>query len=264
MLVQLLGAVAAAVLTALAMHWAMHAFPSRPDPGEGATLEELAPRYGKWEGLFVSLYLASWVPVTYVLWRLLRALADWNASLLGPADFVLTAEPLFWLLPAFFAALVLPGAPLTWLARRMLGPRFAEYDRYLVLKHRYDYARANRAALRVTGWGCALAVFLGLDWYVLVRDDALVVNGLVAVTDEVRPYADIRSIRTASRFIAPNGSVKERREWLVTFADGGTWSTFGLPAEQTELQKAAMVGSISARAGVTVEEIAVFEKYALW
>lgn len=263
MLTQFAGALAAALITGLAMAWVARAFPSR-DITEGPTLEQLAPRYGKWEALFIVVYMASWAPVTFVAWLLLRALAGWNAAALGPADFVLTADPVFWVLPAFFLALVLPGAPLTWLARRLLGARFAEYDRYLVLKHGYDYARANRAALRVVGWGCAAAVFLGLNWYVLVRDDALVVNRLLAVTDDVHPYGDIRSIRTAPRLIAPNGSVKERREWLVTFADGATWSTSGLPGDLDEAQKAALIRPIAARAGVAVEEIPVFEKYALW
>ena len=264
MLERLIGGVVGAILTALLMAWAARAFPPPRSLGPGPTLEELAPRYGKWEALFIAVYMVSWAPVTYVLWWLLDALSDFNARTLGPAEIVLTADPWFWVLPAFFVALVLPGAPLTWLARRLLGPRFAEYDRYLVLKHNMDYARANRIAFRIAGWGSALAVFLGLNWYVLVRDDALVVNRLLAVVEDVHPYSEVRRILTAPEFIAPNGSVKVRREYLVTFADSGTWSTMGLPREQTAEQKAALLRIVSDRSAVPVEEIPLFEKYALW
>jgi len=260
-----LGGAAAALLTAVLMTWVARAFPLRPGLGQGPTLEELAPKYAKWEGVFVAIYIVSWAPVTYGLWLLLQQLSDWNATTLGPAEILITADPWFWTLPAFFLALVLPGAPLTWLAHRLLGPRFAEYDRYLSLKHRMDWARANRVALQVTGWGCALAIFLGLNWYVLVRADALVINRLLGVTEDVHPWASFRSIRTAPRFVAPNGSVKQRRQWLVTFEDGTTWSTLGgLPREQTAAQTAALIAALSARARLPVEEIPVFEKYALW
>ena len=264
MLERIIGGVAAALLTALAMAWLARTFPPPRTLGPGPALEELAPRYLKWETLFVVAYMVSWAPVTYALWWLLNALSDLNAGTLGPAAIILTADPWFWALPAFFVALVLPGAPLTWLARRLLGPRFAEYERYLVLKHNMDYARANRLAFRVMGWGSALAVFLGLNWYVLVRDDALVVNRLLAVTEDAYPYAAIRSIVTAPKLVPPSGDTVSRREFLVTFADGATWSTQGLPREQTEEQKAALIRSVSERAGVPVEEIALFEKNALW
>ena len=261
---RIIGGVAAAILTALVMAWLARAFPPPRTIGPGPALEELAPRYQKWEVLFIVVYMVSWAPVTFVLWWLLDALSDFNGRTLGPAVIILTADPWFWALPAFFVALVLPGAPLTWLARRVLGPRFAEYERYLVLKHHMDYARANRLAFRVIGWGSALAVFLGLNWYVLVRDDALVVNRLLTVTEDVHPYAGVRSIVTAPKLVAPNGNVVSRREFLVTFADGGTWSTQGLPREQTAEQKAALVREVSERSGVAVEEIPLFEKYALW
>lgn len=258
-----IGAMAAAIAVPIVMAFLAKAFPAKTKAPSDASLESLKPRYAKWELGLTFLYIALWAPVTAAIWVPLQKAADWNAQLLAPADYRVTPEPAFWFIPAFFLALVVAAIPATWIAKRLLGSKFNEYETYLQLKHRLDYARVNRLACWVVGWLVAIAVALGLNWYVVIRSDALVVNSLIGLTEIVYPFSDVQTIQTAPQLIAPNGNVVQRREFLVTFGSGGTWSTNALPTKLSESEKRSMVQFISDRSGTAIEEIDVFDKWVL-
>lgn len=257
------GALAATITVPIAMALLAKAFPAKSSPQSAATLESLKRKYAKWENRLKFVYLALWVPVTAAIWLPLQTISDWHGQLLSPAESRITPGPIFWFIPAFFLALVLSAMPLAWLTKKWLGPNFHEYETYIRLKTKYDIDRVNRSLYWIVGVLFTLAVFLGLDWYVLVRADALVVNPLLGFGETVHPYTDVITIQTAPRLIAPNGNIVWRREFVVRFRDGQTWSTNSIPANMREAEKRELATLISKRSGTPIEEIAVFQKDAL-
>jgi hypothetical protein len=258
-----LASLAVAALVPLTLALLGKAFPAKGSDFAGCSLEALAPVYRKWELLFVALYMIFWAPVTYAIWVPLEALARWHTGLLPAAQMTLTVDPMFWLLPALFLSLVVSAAPLIWIAKLLLGQRYREYEKYIALKVKYDVDRVSRLLIGVVGIGSGILVFLALNWYVLVLEDAVVVNRLLGLSEDYYHYADIRQIRTAPRLTAPNGNVVSRREFVVTLIDGRTWSTNYLPMtrgkpKDQELVKRELIQVVSERSGVPIEEVKIF------
>lgn len=257
------GAIAAAIVVPIAMALLAKAFPPTVAASPTSSLESLRPRFSKWEVRLTFLYMALWAPTTAAMWVPIQAMSDFVAHLLGPAEFRITPAPTFWLLPALFLALAVAALPASWIAKRLLGAEFQDYETYIQLKHRIDFARINRLACVGIGSLVAVVVALGLNWYVLVRSDALVLNPLFGVREIVRPYSDIQAIQTAPRFVAPIGNVVSKREFLIRFRDGSTWSTRNLPADLSQSEKRAMLEAVSNLSGIPIEELQGFGKWAL-
>jgi MFS family permease len=257
------GAIAAAIVVPIAMALLARRFPPTIAIRPETSLEALKPKFSKWETGLTVLYMALWVPVTGAIWLPLQAASGFVAQLLGPADFRITPGPIFWFIPAFFLALAVAALPATRIAKRLLGERFTEYETYLQLKHKMDFARVNRLACIAIGWLVAIAVALGLNWYVLIRSDAFVLNSLLSLQEVVHPYSDIQALQTAPQFIAPNGNMVRRREFLIRFKDGSTWSTKDLPVTLSQSEKRAMLERVSERSGVPIEELRGFGKWVL-
>ncbi len=259
----MVGALAAAIVVPIVMALLAKAFPPTVTAQSGASLETLKPKFAKWEVRLSLLYVALWIPVTGAIWLPLQATSDFTASLLGPADFRITPGATFWFIPAFFLALAVAAVPLKWVAARLLGPDYTEYETYLALKHRIDFARVNRLTCWAVGWLVGIIVALGLNWYVLIRSDAFVINPLFSFSETVHPYSDVQAIQTAPQLIAPNGNIVRRREFLIRFRDRSIWSTQNLPVTLNESEKRTMLEKVAERAGLPIEELQSFGKGVL-
>ena len=162
--------------------------------------------------------------------------------------------------PGVFLALLISVTPVTWIAKRLLKSRYQEYEAYNRLKTKFDISRVNRLFYWGFGVGCGVAVFVALNWYVLIRQEALIVHRALAVQEDRYSYADVRIIRTAPALIAPNGNTVYRREFVVTFANGRILSTSSRLSELTESRKRALMQLISARSNIPIQGTAVFER----
>lgn len=254
---------AVALTVPLALRGLAWLFPAPPAPDVGATLEELRPRY---QGLETALgfgALAACAPVGYGLWHALRGLAALRAALLPPAEVVWVATPYYWAVPAIFLAIGLAIPIGTALERLVLRGRLAEYLAYQRLKWGMDASRVSRLLLAVVGTLCAGLVFLGLDWSVRLERDVLVLNRYLSVGDERFAIADVAEIRTAPALVAPNGNRVYRREWVVRFAGGRSWTTNNLLSETPPEEKARLIAALAERSGVAVEEVEVLGREEL-
>jgi hypothetical protein len=239
------------------------AFPAKIKPDSESTLSDLEPKYKKWEQRLNFVYLLCWIPTTTAIWLTLKSLSDWHAQLLPAAQFKITTGSIFWLIPSFFLALAISVIPASWIAKKWLGPFFHEYEIYYRLKHAFDVERVNRLAYWFVGCSSGVAIFLGLNWYILVNANSLVVNPIFSTTEREHLFTDIESIQTAPRLIAPNGNVVSRREFLIRFRGGHDWTTMNLPTNLRLKEKRNVVQFISKSSGIHVDEISVFTKDAL-
>jgi len=233
-------------------------FPASPAPRETAlTLDELRSRYKSWElGLGFAALLGA-IPFAFLFWLALRAVAAAHAALAPPAELVWVTAPYFWSIPAMFLGLVVMFPVGGLLARRLLADRHAEYVAYQQLKSRMDVEKVARILGTVVSLAAAVFVLLGLDWSVHADREGLALNRFLSVGEERHAWADVRAIRTAPALVAPNGNRVARREYVVGFADGRSWSTNGDLSDASPAEKRRLAELVAERSGVAIEEVGI-------
>jgi len=252
------GAVAAAVGVPITMRALARLFPASPAPRETAlTLDELRSRYKSWEvGLGFGALLGA-VPFAFLFWLALRALAAAHAALLPPAELVWVTAPYFWSIPAMFLGLVVMFPVGGILARRLLADRHTEYVAYQQLKYRMNAEKVARILGTVVSLAAAVFVLLGLDWSVRADREGLTLNRFLSIGEERHAWADVRAIRTAPALVAPNGNRVARREYVVRFSDGRSWSTNGDLSDASPAEKRRLAALIAESSGVAIEEVRI-------
>ena len=113
---------------------------------------------------------------------------------------------------------------------------------------------------RSAGVLCFGLIFLGLRAHVQLTNDALVVNGIFSPSEVRYPLADVQNIETSGRFVAPNGKLVSRREYVVIFNDGRRWSTTFIPSDPDPEAKRKFMRMIADRSGKPIEEVDLFAK----
>ncbi len=236
-------------------------FPARPAPSSGMPLTELKAKYRKWINMLGLLMFLTGVLFSVGLWFAMSGLADWSAHQLPPA--VVTFAPVtprYWAVPALLLGLVCGGMAAIWLVRGLLGARYGEFLDYWCQSSGMNSVRANVFVFQVCAALCVGLISLGLRAHVQLTDDTLVVNGIFSTSEARYPLADVQSIETSSRFVAPNGKLVLRREYVVIFSDGRRWSTTFIPSDPDQESKRQFMRMISDRSGKPIEEVALFAK----
>ena len=255
-----IGALAASIGVSIALVILAWAFPA-PATGSGRpTLEDLRPKYERCERRLGLLYLALCAPISLALWWGLRRLSSWHAALLPPAEVTLTAQPMYWLVVALPLSMVCAAPMFTWVAKLLLKERYLEFQLYETLKYRFDEGKFGAVLLSVVGVLSTVAIFLGLNFYVQVTREEVIVHPLFSVSEERHGIREIQSIRTAPKFIAPNGNVVARREYIVAFDGGHVLKTSWLPADLNDDEKRRLITDLSAKSGVPIQEVEIFRK----
>jgi hypothetical protein len=236
-------------------------FPARPAPSSGLPLAELKAKYGKWVNMLGVLMFLTGVLFSIGLWFAMSGLAKWSAHQLPPA--VVTFAPItprYWAVPALLLGLVCGGMAAMWIVRWLLGARYSEFLDYWCQSSGMNSVRANVFVFQVCAALCVGLVSLGLRAHVQLTDDALVVNGIFSASEAHYPLADIQNIETSGLFVAPNGKLVSRREYVVIFNDGRRWSTTFIPSDPDPDAKSNFMRMISDRSGKPIEEVALFAK----
>jgi hypothetical protein len=255
------GAIACAIGVPASLKLLHLQFPAKAIMPGHSSFAELKSQYKKWTSWLSVLMLAIAAPLTFVFWYLLKNLADWYASRLPLADVTFAPMvPAYWALPAALFAVVCSGMAAMWIVRRLLGQRYGEFLAYWSLSSGMDPISANVVVFQASTIICIGLIFLGLRTHVQLAGDALVVNGFLS-TGEVRySLADIEDIKTSARFVAPNGNVVARREYVVTFTGGRQWTTSYIASDPDQETKRRFMALLAARSGKPIEEVALFAK----
>jgi hypothetical protein len=236
-------------------------FPAQAAPPSGLPPEELKAKYRKWVSMLGVLMFLTGVLFSIGLWFAMSALANWSAQQL-PSALVTFAPitPRYWAVPALLLGLVCGGMAAMWIVRWLLGVRFGEFLDYWCQSSGMNSVRANVFVFQVCAALCVGLISLGLRAHVQLMDDTLVVNGIFSAGEVRYPLADIQSIETSGRFVAPNGKLVSRREYVVIFGDGRRWSTTYIPSDPDSETKRKFMRMVSDRSGKPIEEVALFAK----
>jgi hypothetical protein len=191
-------------------------FPFRAPPGrEHITAAELKPQFKGWD---TRVVLILFVCAPFTVWACKTALAACFPPPSAPAGalFVLTTDPMFFLLPGIFLGLVLAALPVMGITRLLLGKRFPDYILYGNLLVGFDTVKIWITMSAVVAFlAVALAAAAG-GVHLTVFNDHL----------ELRHFAQARSVvipasQVVSATVDGDGALK------FAFADGTAWSSTG-------------------------------------
>ncbi len=203
----------------------------------------------------LALYAVLAAPAAiYVWYELLGSVQKSWIDGRGPAEFELTPLPIVCWLYAFFAGLITVWYAVDLAARPLLrGPREeATFRAYSNAQLGYDGRRGRRWFSCVVASGTALFFSLGLDTYLRVTQDSIVVDSYFSLFARRYDYDDVRAVYLASHRIAPIGKEVSNAHYVVDFADGSRWrSTDGLRSTTGHDDRAMRL--ISRRSGVPLD-----------
>jgi hypothetical protein len=225
----------------------------------GPSVDELRPLYRKWRIWGVVLFFAGIAPSSAAWWTLFSGIAAWHADRFPPSVFHLRASGPMLALPCLFLGFATAWALLTFVYRRLLGERYAAYVRYDNLSSGFDGQRALRPILLGTFGLSFFFVAASLSWHVVFRDDRVAFHSWCGLGDTSKRYSEVKDIRSAPQLRAPNGNLVDRREYVVEFDDGSTWSTNFEPGDLDPQTKKQRVDFVAERAKKPVRELKVLE-----
>lgn len=226
--------------------------------------DEAKKRFRKLDGRSNGIFLLLTIVFGVAIYFVLKLISQWRFSMLPPAIMSFPIGGFAFVVPAMFAG--------TGVAAMAFGPlhhrRWPEdakwYSLYLSNK-RYgcDYDRLC-FNLGVAVLVLALAAVPEcLNTYVQVRDDSFVVHPFFGLREHVYAATDVDSIKTAPKFVAPNGRVRYDRDYVVYFKNGDKWEARDLPSD-SPYDERRVVEWLSEKSGVPITEISVFQTSDLY
>lgn len=106
------------------------------------------------------------------------------------------------------------------------------------------------------------AMVLMLDYRLVVRKDKVLVDGFFSLTETEYAMADIDSVLTAPKLVAPNGKEIEAREYVLKMTDGRSLPSINLPGLHGG-NRDTLFALIAAMAGKGVTEKPLLERQDL-
>jgi hypothetical protein len=254
MLYGLIGPLAAAIAYGFVFVMLRRLVSGHAESPPGEDDERIGESYRRWMLVAFLLWFVAAIGCAVVIWGILVRFGQGRFADLPSGDVAIIPDGVVWAFPAFFAGMIAAVYPVELVLRLILRERFIEFESYESRKLGFNVERAaGWASLIMTG-GCVLSVAMIADWYIVVGRDAVRIDGFFSPIERVYPFEEVAEIQTAPRFRAPIGKVVDRREYVIAFRDGRSWSTRWTPFESAD-QKTSVAEVISERSGVSILEL---------
>ncbi|MFT2007497.1 hypothetical protein ACMA1I_02385 [Pontibacter sp. 13R65] len=140
-------------------------------------------------------------------------------------DFGIYPSNDFWLVIGlcFGCGLIIP--PMNLLYRILLQDEYEAYLEYTNRKHGYDgFAILRPLCALCTAAGICFS-FLGLNWYVEVKENSIILNDFFQLQPDQYQVQDIQSITHYNKILNSKNEEVERPHYAIVFSNGKTWHT---------------------------------------
>ncbi len=235
-------------------------FPLPPGYVEsGKPLDELAPLYRRWEICGLPLLLCCGPPLVAVWWWLFYWIGVWNAQRFSSAVYNLWPSGITWGVPAGLSGILSASIPITLFYRWRLRERYADFERYLNLRHGYHHKSAGLPLYAFFGAIVLIAAVFILHYRVVLTNDEIVQYPFFSLSSVSHKYGGIADIRTAPKRRAPNGNLRDNDDYETEFTDGSIWSTHPNPADLTTVDKRQMMEFVSKKSSKPIRHVPVLE-----
>jgi len=225
--------------------------PAHPDEQlQKEANDEIFRSMTKWSTiLYLPMGLLCCVAWWFGLLEIQRAVAAFYPVSAG--DTLIMHNGLYWMIPAMLIGLLTPTLFLEWYQKARLGPLFPSYARYESERQGIDVEKLGPYVLWGVSVACLVFAAFGLNHYVILKQDSLLVSGYWSLKTRVRPLSTITKI-TTQKLSSSEGT---RREFDLQFASGATWSTNNAPFGITPRGKSEMIEKISETTGLPIIDL---------
>jgi hypothetical protein len=225
-----------------------------------SSLDDLKKEFFKWDLFYFACFISLAGATGYIWWVVFSKIELLNAARFREATICVSATGYVWSFPAMVAGMGSGGFLADQLFQIILKNRYSEYTFYQSAKYKINVAKLGISAYIVTVAATLVMVLMISNWYTLFSADHVTVKRLFAVSEDELMYSDVSHIITAPSFIAPNGKVVNRREYVIKFATGKSWTTNLAPTDLTLSQKLHIAQFVSRMAGVPITEVKMLKK----
>jgi hypothetical protein len=204
--------------------------------------------------LSAVVYLSIAVPLTLLLRLALLLLARGYAGLL-PAKLVIQVSPDFWTIPAIFSGLFLALIFTYLLYRWRMKNRFPRYLAFHNQRFGFDQRKAGQV---VVAFGLLFSlglVIIGLNLYVRVSPEGLVINRFFGLVEERYTYTDVTHIEEQASGSAASSDQPTQRSFVIQFQDGRQWRSSTYRARLVPPSTLAALHYIAQQSGIHLKKI---------
>jgi hypothetical protein len=219
------------------------------------TLETLNRKFRVWETISIVPTLLFAVGLGFTWYYLLSWVGRAHLRSLGPSVHLLAPGDEMWMAVAIFLGILSAALPMHWLYGRLLGDDYAEYTLYTNLKYRFDTWKAFRVIAYPMGMLCILFILLGLDCYIRITPQEIVVNRFLGFGATRYSYGQVRALEIAQLFRAPDGHVVPRPYIIIGFTDGFRLTTNGTILDEEFERDAAALRYVAHRSGKPIRMV---------
>jgi hypothetical protein len=222
-------------------------FPALQDTYKPFTVIEVIP--------FFAFAGGAW----YLWYHAFLALEAWHIERLGPSVALIVPTVYYWMLLSLFLGMISSAPLLHLFYKALLRGRYADYVLYNNMRAGFDTWKLVRGLAVLIVISALSFALLGMDTYMKVTGDGIVVNRFWSVGEQRYPFSSVKAVKSASHFRALNGKAVERPHFVVDFSDGTKWTTRDWLRETEPEQDARLAAFISARSGKTVQPVVLDE-----
>ena len=226
----------------------------------GKSLGQLTPVYRRWELYSLFIWFCCMPLLAAAWWWLFYWIGNWNAQRFAGAVYQLCPMGMTWGVSAIMAGILTTSLPLTLFYRFGLRERYAEFQRYLNLRHGCNERSIGLPICVFFGAIILASVVLILHWRVVLTNTEIVQYPFFTLLSVSHKYSDITDIRTAPRRQAPSGNLRDNDDYETEFSDGSVWATYPNPADLTADEKQRMMEFVSKRSGKPIRHVALLER----
>lgn len=224
------------------------------------SLDDLRNEFAKWE-FFIGIIFIIFAGLSGYLWWLLFVKIEMlSAHRFENAIFVIASSGSIWAFPAMAAGMGSGAILADYVLKLLLKERYKDYSSYQNLKYKINTEALGKPFLSFLGIATFLIIFLLMNWYTIFMPGEVKVNRFWSLSEEKYQYKDITRIVTAPLMTAPNGSIVNRREYVIIFNNGKKWTTNLAPRDLTLEQKNEIAQFISKASQIPISEVKILEK----
>lgn len=259
------GYIAAAIGVPLAFIVLRKLFPSiAASKASGPSSVLLAKRFFKWDAFAVCIFILLAGATGYIWWLVFSKMELLNAIRFKHAAITVPPSGYVWGFPAIIAGIGSGMYLADKALRAMLKNRYSEYVSYQNQKYRIKGQKLEIPIYITLTCITLIMLFMLSNWYTLFFYDHVIVKRLFAFSEDKLKYTDVYQIDTAPSLTAPNGDVVNRKEYLIRFSSGTSWTTNLAPTDLTLNQKHRIAQFVSHASGVPITEVKRFTKNDLY
>jgi hypothetical protein len=218
------------------------------------TVEELRREFSDWQKRYKTAAASAMLGAASLWWAIIAAIAPHLRNLPQTAVYRFLPNAWMWLAPAVFLGLLSAEPVVDAHFRRLLGDRYAEFERFQRLLSGVDERRLwfFKPALLLL---CAIGGYLIFDTYAYFTNAEIVTNKFWSLREERHRYSDVDRIETAPYVLERSGRRTRGRPVLIGFKDGSSWSTHSDPSGSAPAVHDALARFVSERSSVRVTEV---------